>query len=141
MVGIIMYAEIQKLKALGYKKQRAARQLEIDTKTVRKYWNMPEEEYIAVQLESKERTKILDPYREYILDKLRTHREITSAIIYDNLREDFEQFEPSYRSVRRYVGLLRETEGLPAPQKIRQYMRCGSFLWDSKHRSTWVKRA
>ena len=117
-----MYAEIQKLKAMGYKKQRAARQLEIDTKTVRKYWDMTDEEYITAQLESKERTKMLDPYREYILDKLRTHREITSAIVYDNLREDFEHFEPSYRSVRRYVGFLRETEGLPAPQKIRQYM-------------------
>ena len=122
MVGIDMYSEIQKLKKLGYKKQRAARQLEIDTKTVRKYWDMDEDEYIAMHVESKERTKMLDPYREYILDKLRMHREITSAIIYDNLREDFENFEPSYRSVRRYVGIMREAEGLPAPQKIRQYM-------------------
>lgn len=122
MVGIKMYADIQKLKALGYKKQRAARQLEIDTKTVRKYWDMPEDEYISHQLDSKERTKNMDRYREYVLDKLRTHREITSAIIYDNLQEDFEGFEPSYRSVRRYVLLLREAEGLPAPTKIRQYM-------------------
>ncbi len=28
MVGVAMYAEIQRLKGLGYKKQRAARQLE-----------------------------------------------------------------------------------------------------------------
>jgi hypothetical protein len=42
MVGITMYSEIQKLKALGYKKQRAARQLNIDTKTVRKYWDLTE---------------------------------------------------------------------------------------------------
>lgn len=122
MVGIEMYAEIQKLKKLGYKKQRVARQLEIDTKTVRKYWDMPEEEYITQQYESKERTKNMDPYREYVLDKLREHREITSAIIYDNLREEFGDFEPSYRSVRRYVLMLREAEGLPAAVKIRQYM-------------------
>ena len=37
-----MYARIQELKALGYKKLRAARQLDIDTKTVRKYWDMTE---------------------------------------------------------------------------------------------------
>jgi transposase len=122
MVGIEMYAEIQKLKKLGYKKQRAARQLEIDTKTVRKYWNMTEDEYVDERLESKERTKNMDPYREYVLDKLRTHREITSAIIYDNLLEDFERFEPSYRSVRRYVLMLRDAEGIPRPAKIRQYM-------------------
>ena len=122
MVGVAMYAEIQRLKGLGYKKQRAARQLELDTKTVRKYWNMTEDEYVTQQYESKERTKNMEPYREYVLDKLREHSEITSAIIYDNLREDFVAFAPSYRSVRRYVLMLREAEGLPAPVKIRQYM-------------------
>lgn len=122
MVGIRMYAEIQKLKALGYKKQRAARQLDIDTKTTRKYWDMTEDEYISQHMESKERTKNMDPYRDYVLDKLRTHREITSSIIYDNLREDFKEFEPSYRSVRRYVLMLREAEGIPSAVKVRQYM-------------------
>lgn len=122
MVGIEMYAEIQKLKKLGYKKQRAARQLEIDTKRVRKYWDMSEDEYIEQQVESKERTKLMDPYREYVLERLREHREITSAIIYDNLREEFAEFTVSYCSVRRYVCALRETEGIPVPWKIRQYM-------------------
>lgn len=122
MVGIEMYVEIQKFKKLGYKKQRASRELDIDTKTVRKYWDMTEDEYIEQQLDSKERTKMLDPYREYVLDKLRTHSEITSAIIYDNLLEEFTDFAPSYRSVRRYVLMLREAEGIPAPRTIRQYM-------------------
>jgi len=122
MVGTTMYGKIQELRSLGYKKQRAARELEIDTKTVRKYWEMTEEDYILARLESKERTKNMDPYRDYVLDKLEKHREITSAIIYDNLLEDFEDFEPSYRSVRRYVLLLREAEGIPSPTKVRQYM-------------------
>lgn len=122
MVGISMYEEIQKRRLLGYKKQRAARELNLDTKTVRKYWDMSEEEYIEQRMESKERGRAMEPYREYILQKLRTYSEITSAIINDNLREDFEGFAPSYRSVRRYVSLLREMEGMPTPQKIRQYM-------------------
>lgn len=122
MVGILMYAEIQKLKKQGYKKQRAARQLALDTKTVRKYWDMSEEEYVVQHIESRERTKGMDLYRGYVLEKLKTYSEITSAILYDNLREEFEGFAPSYRSVRRYVNLLREEEGLPTPLKIRQYM-------------------
>ena len=122
MVGIEMYAEIQKRKKLGYKKQRAARELNIDTKTVRKYWDMAEEEYINQCVQSKERTKIMDPYREFVLDKIKTHSEITSAVIYDKLLEEFRNFAPSYRSVRLYVCQLRETEGIPAPRKIRQYM-------------------
>jgi transposase len=122
MVGMTMYTKIQELKALGYKKQRVARQLNVDTKTVRKYWCITEDEYIAQRLDSKERTKMMDPYREFVLDKLRMHSEITSAIIYDNLKEEFKDFTPSYRSVRRYVYLLREAEGILSPMKIRQYM-------------------
>lgn len=122
MVGIEMYAEIQKLKKQGYKKHRAARELNLDAKTVRKYWDMDEDAYVEQHLESKERTKGMDPYRGYVLEKIQTYNEITSAILYDNLREDFEGFAPSYRSVRRYVSLLREEEGLHSPMRIRQYM-------------------
>lgn len=121
MVGMILYIEIQKLKKLGYKKQRAARQLNIDTKTVRKYWNMSENEYADYVIQTRERTKIMDKYHDYVLDKIKTYPEITAAIIYDNLREDFVDFAPSYRSVRLYVCNLREKEGIPAPIKIRQY--------------------
>lgn len=117
-----MYSEIQKLRKLGYKKQRAARQLNIDTKTVRKYWNMTEEEYVAYIMETKERSKIMDPYYHYVLDKLKTYPEISSAIIYDNLREDFVDFSPSYRSVRLFVCNLRVKEGIPLPVKVRQYV-------------------
>jgi len=116
-----MYSEIQKRKRMGYKKQTAARELGIDTKTVRKYWDMSEEEYAQYLLDSKERTKIVDPYREFILERLKEYPEITSAIIYDNLREEFNDFSPSYRSVRLYVCNLREIEGIPSPAKIRQY--------------------
>jgi transposase len=121
MVGIEVYGKIQELKALGYKKQRAARQLGIDTKTVRKYWNMTDDEYVVYHIQTKERTKIMDPYHGYVLDKLRTYSEITSAIIYDNLRENFEEFKPSYRTVRLYVAVMREKEGIPAPLKVREY--------------------
>ena len=100
MVGIEMYSNIQKLQKLGYKKQRAARQLGIDTKTVHKYWNMTEDEYVDYVVQSRKHTKIMDKYHDYVLDKLNTYPEITSSIIYDNLREEFTGFTPSYRSVR-----------------------------------------
>jgi len=122
MESMEMYVSIQKLKRLGYKKQQAPRELDIDTKTIRKYWDMTEEDYIEYSLAAKQRTKKMDTYHGYVLDKLTEHREITSAIIYDNLLEDFVDFEPSYRTVRLYVATMRETEGLPAPRKIRQYM-------------------
>ena len=121
MVGTTMYVKIQELRRKGYKKQRAARELGIDTKTVRKYWEMTEAEYSTYLLETKERSKIMDPYRDYVLEQLRNHSEITSAIIYDHLLENFHGFAPSYRTVRLYVCNLRDAEGIPAPGKIRQY--------------------
>jgi len=122
MDSMEMFISIQKLKRMGCKKQQASREPDIDTKTVRKYWDMTEEDYIEYSLAAKQRTKMMDAYRENVFDKLTEHSEITSAIIYANLMEDFADFEPSYRTVRLYVANLREAEGLPAPKKIRQYM-------------------
>ena len=100
MEGIIVYGKIQELKRLGYKKQQAARELNLDTKTIRKYWKMNEEEYLEYYLESKTCGSGMDEYREYVLGLLQEHSEITSAIINDRLKETFEGFEVSYRSVR-----------------------------------------
>lgn len=121
MVKLTMYSDIQKLKKLGYKKLRAAKQLGIDPKTVRKYWDMTEDEFISYFIEAKERTKIMDQYTDYVLDRLKTYPEITSAIIYDNLREAFNDFVPAYSTVRLFVRCLREQEGIPVPVKLRQY--------------------
>ena len=122
MVGTDMYVDIQERRALGYSKRRCARELEIDKKTVRKYWEMSEEDYAQCVIDAKRRTRILDPYRDYIVGRLEKHPEITSAIIEDNLRENFKsEFTASYRSVRLYVAMLREELGIPTPIKIRQY--------------------
>ena len=112
-----MFAEIQKRKQMGYKKQQTSRELGLDNKTVRKYWVMAELEYVQHLLESKQRNRCMDPYREKILEKLNAHREMTSAVIYDQLREADADFQPSYRSVRRFIGEMRIEEGLLTPRQ------------------------
>ena len=57
-----MYEQLQKLKYRGYSKRRAARELDVSRDTADKYWDMSEEEYAECLLDSKTRTKILDPY-------------------------------------------------------------------------------
>jgi len=117
-----MYTKIQERRAMGYSKRRTASELEIDKKTVRKYWEMSEENYAQSVIEAKSRTKILDQYRDFIVSRLEDYPEITSAIIDDNLREEYlEEFTASYRSVRLYVATLREELGIPTPSSIRQY--------------------
>jgi transposase len=107
---------------MGYSKRRCSRELEIDKKTVNKYWEMSEEAYAQGLISAKRRTRTLDPYRDFIVSRLEEHPEITSAIIEDNLREAYKgDFDSSYRSVRLYVSALREELGIPKPVSIRQY--------------------
>ena len=63
MTKLEMYEKIQNLKHKGYSRRRVAREEDISRGTVDKYWDMDEEEYIQCLIDSKTRTKILDPYR------------------------------------------------------------------------------
>ena len=121
MVDTEMYAEIHKRKRMGYSQRAVARELDVDRKTIRRYWEMSEDRYAEYLLASKKRTKILDPYREFIEEQLREYPEITSAIIDGKLRLRYADFEPSYRSVRLYIANLREELGLPPMKAVRQF--------------------
>jgi len=121
MVGTKMYAEIQERKRSGYSQRAVARELGIDRKTIRRYWEMSEEKYAQYLLDSKSRTKMLDVNRDFIVEQLEQYPEITGAIIDSKLRLAFSDFEPSYRSVRLYVARLREELGLPVMRAVRQF--------------------
>jgi transposase len=120
-----MYKRIQELKQNGFKKRKAAREAEVSRETVDKYWDMSEEDYLALLSESQNRGSKLDAYRGFISDKLRDWSEITSSQIHDHLTEKLlaEQaaWLPSRRCVQEYVSRLREELGLPTMLKIRQY--------------------
>jgi transposase len=121
MVREEMYNKIQALRRSGYSIRRCAREVDIDRKTVRKYWNMSPDEYVAYLAKCMSRTKILDPYRDEIVLKMETYPNITAAIVYDQLREKHSGFSPSYRSVSLYVTMLREKLGIPTQAVVRQY--------------------
>ena len=121
MVREEMYNKIQSYKQMGYSIRRTAREADIDRKTVQKYWYMPQDEYVRYMAECCTRTKILDPYKDEITTLLETWPSITSAIIHDRLRENHEDFAPSYRSVSTYVTAMREILGIPTVLKVRQY--------------------
>jgi hypothetical protein len=82
---------------------------------------MTEDKYAQYLIDSRNRTKILDPYRDFIVEQIEEYPEITSAIIDAKLRCEFVDFEPSYRSVRLFVANLREELGLPTMKEVRQF--------------------
>ena len=83
MVREKMYNKIQAHKQMGYSIRKCARELDIDRKTVRKYWQMGASEYTKYMSECCERSKLMDPYREEITELLERWPNITSAIIHD----------------------------------------------------------
>jgi Transposase and inactivated derivatives len=121
MVREEMYNKIQSYRQMGYSIRKCAREADIDRKTVQKYWNMGQDEYVKYMSKCCERTKILDPYKSEITTLLETWPNITSAIIHDRLRENHENFKPSYRSISMYVSAMREALGIPNELKVRQY--------------------
>ncbi len=71
-----MYSEIHQLKQIGLKKAQVARKLEIDVKTVSKYWEATPDEFAAMRQKSKSRSKKLKHYRDIILKWLRENPDL-----------------------------------------------------------------
>lgn len=55
-----MFAEIKQYKSKGFKKSQVSKYLDIDYKTVSKYWDMTLEEYAKLKADCKNRTKKVD---------------------------------------------------------------------------------
>ena len=127
-----MYSEIHQLKQIGLKKAQVARKLEIDVKTVSKYWETTPDEFAAIRQKGKIRTKKLKHYRDVILKWLRENPDLTCAQILDWLKEHYNDFSVRERTLRRYVTELRHKYDLPKPEPTRQYQAC--LLYTSRER-------
>ena len=104
---------IHKIKALydegnGSSIRSIARELGISRNTVRKYLRMDEGAITEVQA-NRERHKILDEYRDYIIHLLKTYPRLSAVKVLRKLKEKVGDVEVSDRSVRRYIRSLRQT--------------------------------
>jgi transposase len=116
-----MFSEIHQLKKIGLKKAQVARKLEIDVKTVSKYWEANPDEFAAMRQKGKNRSKKLKHYRDVILKWIRENPDITSGQILDWIKEHYSDFSVRERTLRRYVSELRQKHDLPKPELTRQY--------------------
>jgi len=116
-----MYSEIHQLKAIGLKKAQVAKRLEIDVKTVTKYWEVSPEQFHQQTQVSQSRTKKLKCYRDIILKWLTENPDLSAAQILDWLKEHYADFSVRERTLRRYVDELRKKHNLPKPAPVRQY--------------------
>lgn len=119
MKGYTVYSKIQQMKQAGLTQRQAARQLRINRKTVKRYWDMPVDDYEA-KVQRVCRAQLLDQYEGQIVAWMRSYPSLTAAQVGDWLREHY-QAEASDRTVSRYVRGLREKYALKKSQPAREY--------------------
>lgn len=119
MKGYSVYSQIQQLKEKGFKKAAIAKQLEINRRTVNRYWDMTVDDY-ETNAASVCRIKILNEYEDIILHWLKDYPTLSSAQVCDWLKEHYEAVF-SERTVCRYVKGLRKEYGLKKAVNQRDY--------------------
>lgn len=116
-----VFAEIKRLKSIGLKKSQVERKLDIDYKTVCKYWDMSHEEYADLVTTARERVKKLDKYESTIVSWLKEFSDLSAAQIDDWLRDTYSEYSGSERTLRSYIVHLRTKYRIPKETNPRQY--------------------
>ncbi len=108
-----MFIEISQLKEAGFKRSQVARRLNLDWRTVNKYWNMVPDEFARVTNESGRRKRKLGKYGDVILTWPRKHPDIPAAQVEDWLKKRYHDNSIKERTVRSYVAYLRDKHQIP----------------------------
>ncbi|MBA7544002.1 hypothetical protein ES705_36347 [subsurface metagenome] len=121
---LIMYYEIHKRKLNGDNPTRIARYLGMDYRTVTKYLNMNEEEYIEFIEDQTFRIKTLDAYEDFIRYRLEECPEASAAQIFDWLKENFPDLPAvNDKTVFNYTLYIRRKHGIPKPFVHRDFIQ------------------
>jgi transposase len=114
-----VYNAIQQLKERGFRKDSVAKQLNINWRTVDRYWDMTADEYEA-QTQRLKRGSRLDDYQNQVLIWLRQYPSMTASQVCDWLKENYKA-DFKERTVSRYVKHLREEYGMKKALASRDY--------------------
>lgn len=118
-----MYSQIQELKRKGFTKSQAKRRLGIDYKTILKYWDMPAPKFAQTLENAGQRTKKADIYRDLIIEQLTKYPDMSSAQIYDRIKERTKQEKLPFkeRAFRNFVADIRKEYNILKATPSRQY--------------------
>lgn len=121
---LIMYYEIHKRKINGDNPTRIGRYLGMDYRTVIKYLNMSEEEYLEFLESQTYRSKTLDVYEDFIRYRLEDCPEASAAQIFDWLKENYPDLPAvNDKTVFNYTLFVRRKHGIPKPFADRDFLQ------------------
>ena len=114
MVKKAMYQKILQLKLQGYTQTVIAEKLNIDRKTVRKYWEMSEERFRERRQSYLCREKSFASYKDEILEiyKNNDFERLPMSSVYDYLEELYGVLPGTEKTLRNYIHYLYMTNRL-----------------------------
>lgn len=121
MKGWNLFGEVKQYKAMGLNKSQVQRTLNINYKTVNKYWDMSPDEYAQAVIDAKSRSKKIDKYKNEILEWITDFRDMSAAQVLDWIKERHGDVDFKERSLRLYISNLREEYDLPKAEALRQF--------------------
>lgn len=119
----MIHMKIYELYEMGFSKSAIARMLTISRNTVAKYLKSTSEEFEEYLITLQTRKKKLDPYRDIILGWLKRYPDLSSAQIYDWLKEKqgIQEDDIAENTTRNYVNDLRAAYHIPKVSVQRVY--------------------
>lgn len=118
----IMYHEIQRLSRFGFSNAKIAGYLVMDPRTVSKYLSMSEQEFFEYLNKQYSRSKALDAYEVFVIEKLKLYPDTSTAQIFDWLKEHHPCLpDVSVRTVFNFVMHVRQKHNIPFEHAGRTY--------------------
>jgi transposase len=118
----IMYHEVHRMHREGYSISKINDLLGLHRNTIRKYLSMREADYEALLIKQSERRKELDPYEEFVKDRLRLYPETSAAQMHDWLKEHHSSFpNVNPKTIFNFVHWIRNKYNIPKLVVKRQH--------------------
>ena len=125
MVKKTMYQKIVQLKLQGYPQTVIAEKLNIDRKTVRKYWKMSEEQFREQRQLFLSREKSFAAHKDEILEVYKNNdfERLPMSSVYDYLEELHGELLGTEKTLRNYIHYLHMTNQLVFRTRERRYQQ------------------
>ena len=140
---VAMWSEVNKLSRESLSQSQIALKLGISRDTVRRYQRMSESEFNdRLGREFQRRRHKLDAYEDFIKGLLQEAQFLSSAQVYDRLKEHFRSSPGVRRTVYNTVQAIREQEDLPkTSESIRQMSKVPDCSMERNVRWTTERRS
>jgi transposase len=118
----IMYHEVHRMHREGHSIARINYFLGLHRNTIRKYLSMTEADYEALLIKQSERKKGLDPYTDFVKERLLLYPETSASQMHDWLKEHHQSFPAvNPKTIFNFVHAVRDKYNIPKPVAKRQH--------------------